>query len=428
MKRTFPGYFSNDPESLQDTWGRCLFVLDANVLLSLYRYSNETRSELTDIFKLLSDRIWVPHQVANEYLVNRVSVIGQQVKLYDEAVKSVDELRRSFENPKQHPFISSETLVEVVSAFEKVILDLSSNKKIYLSKIEVDDVKAQLELLLDGRVGAALSAGDESDVLEVGPLRYAQRVPPGYKDIKKGGDSEVVADKLKAYGDYIVWKQTIEKAKEANQPVIFVTGDSKEDWWTIYSGKPIEPHPQLVEEFVREVGQKFFMYLPETFMARANEFLNRATSQSAVDEIVDVRAEEVEHEAYKSRKFFSDISKKTLTITPTLEYKKYVLSSERDALEAQVAEVQSQLNKLEDKVEAISYGINDVKGRYNVSMKGSNGVETAHSARLTSVIREMESELLEARKEFEAIKESYGAMYLHLSELRWEIEALDGKA
>jgi flagellar motility protein MotE (MotC chaperone) len=392
----------------------------------LYRYSDETRSELFDIFNLLNDRIWVPHQVASEYLVNRIGVIGQQVKLYDDAIKNVDELRRSFENPKQHPFISGETLVEVVGAFDRAVSDLAANKKLYLSKVEDDDVKDQLEHLLDGCVGSALSAQDQADVLVAGSLRYAQKIPPGYKDAKKGGDSELISDKLKPFGDYIVWRQTLEKAKSSNQPVIFVTGDSKEDWWTIYSGRPIEPHPQLVDEFVREVGERFFMYLPETFMTKANEFLNRVTSQSAIDEIVDARAEEVESENFKSRKFFSDISRKTLTLTPTAEYQKYVLSSERDALEVQMIEMQSQMNKLEGKIEAITYSIKDVQGRYNVSMKSSNGVESAHSARLANVVRDMGTDLLAAKMEFEAVEQSYSAMYLHLSELRWEIEAITG--
>ena len=67
MKTMFPGYFASDAANLKVIWERCLFVLDANVLLSLYRYSDDTRSELVEIFNLLGDRVWVPNQVASEY-------------------------------------------------------------------------------------------------------------------------------------------------------------------------------------------------------------------------------------------------------------------------------------------------------------------------------------------------------------------------
>jgi len=293
MRKTFPGYFSNDTRVLEDIWGRCIFVLDASVLLNLYRYSDETRSEIFEIFTLLRDRLWVPHQVASDYLTHRVNVISQQIKVYEDAIRLVEELRRSFENPKQHPFVQDGTLKESSVAFDKIVSDLSINKKIYLQKINSDDVKNNLEILLDGRVGEGLRDEEVSDVLVTGEKRYLQRQPPGYKDANKISKSEVIADKLKPYGDYIVWRQTISKAASEALPVIFVTGDRKDDWWTVHSGSLLEPHPLLVDEFVKEVGQPFFMYLPEKFMQRANEFLERETSQTAIDEIKDIRAEEL---------------------------------------------------------------------------------------------------------------------------------------
>ncbi|MEL6919290.1 MAG: PIN-like domain-containing protein, partial [Bacteroidota bacterium] len=50
MKSKFPGYFKLTEEEINQLWEKALFVFDANILLNLYRYSNETRD---DFFKIL---------------------------------------------------------------------------------------------------------------------------------------------------------------------------------------------------------------------------------------------------------------------------------------------------------------------------------------------------------------------------------------
>jgi len=67
MKNIFPGYYRPTEEKFSNLWNSCLFVLDANVLLNLYRYSQETSNELIQILKQISDRLWIPHQAALEY-------------------------------------------------------------------------------------------------------------------------------------------------------------------------------------------------------------------------------------------------------------------------------------------------------------------------------------------------------------------------
>lgn len=128
MKKAFPGHFSNDPLDLKGIWGRCIFVLDTNVLLNLYRYSDETRSELLETFKLLKERLWIPYQVASDYFINRVKVIGEQVETYERAINNVTELRQSLESQTHHPFVQNSTLQDSAALFEKIILELAENR------------------------------------------------------------------------------------------------------------------------------------------------------------------------------------------------------------------------------------------------------------------------------------------------------------
>ncbi|MBA1379754.1 PIN-like domain-containing protein [Pseudomonas brassicacearum] len=294
MKKEFPGYFANHSSDLERLWEGCLFVLDANVLLNLYRYSDATRAELLKVFNSLAERLWVPHQVAQEYLVNRLKVVGEQVKVYEETVKNVETLKKSLENVNHHPFVSLETLKDSVAVFERLVLELNDNKVVHEERISSDEIKDQLEVLLDGRVGEAFEREKMEAVLRDGKVRYEQKIPPGYKDGKKGGDSIVFSELCKPFGDYVVWLQILEKAKGSDKSVIFVTGDNKEDWWLSFQGKTVGPQPDLIHEFFSETNNSFYMYSPDRFLERANKFLQQETSQNAMNEIRSLRDEDEE--------------------------------------------------------------------------------------------------------------------------------------
>lgn len=294
MKKEFPGFFANGTSDIEKLWNECIFVLDANVLLSLYRYSDSTRSELLQVFNALAERLWIPNQVAYEYLNNRLTVIGEQSKIYDDAIKKIEALRKSLENNNQHPFVSKETLNTSIENFEKLITELTENRGVHEARINNDEIKDQLEKLLEERVGENFTKEKIEEIIKEGKARYEEKIPPGYCDIKKGGNSTIFLDICKAYGDYIVWLQLIERSKTATKPIIFITGDVKEDWWLLFNGKTIGPQPQLVEEFLSLTGNSFYMYPPDRFLERANAYLQQETSQQAVNEIRDIRSEESE--------------------------------------------------------------------------------------------------------------------------------------
>jgi len=294
VKKEFPGFFANGITDIENLWDECIFVLDANVLLSLYRYSDSTRSELLQVFNALTDRLWIPNQVAYEYLNNRLTVIGEQSKIYDDAIKKIEALRKSLESNNQHPFVSKETLSESVNIFEKLISELNENKAIHEKRINNDEIKDQLEQLLADKVGQGFTKEQTEEIVLRGKARYEEKIPPGYCDIKKGGNSTLFLDICKPYGDYIVWLQLIDKSKVDGKPIIFITGDVKEDWWLLFNGKTIGPQPQLVEEFKLITNKSFYMYPPDRFLERANMYLQQETSQQAVDEIRDIRFEDSE--------------------------------------------------------------------------------------------------------------------------------------
>jgi len=292
MKEKFPGHFANAEADIKSLWDTCIFVLDANVLLNLYRYSDSTRSDLLKIFESLSDRVWAPHQVVHEYLTNRLNVIGQQVKFYDDTIKDIGNIKKTLENSNQNPFVSSEILTEANLTFDKLSSELAENRSTHQLRITQDDIKANLESLLSGKVGDSYPRERVEEILTEGKDRYAEKTPPGFGDIKKGGDSTLFQDRCRPYGDLIAWLQILDKSKSEKKGVIFVTGDVKEDWWVVFQGKTVGPHPALVDEFKKTTECDFYMYTPDIFLERASSFLNQAASELSVQEIRDIQKED----------------------------------------------------------------------------------------------------------------------------------------
>lgn len=99
-------------------WREGYFVLDTNVLLDLYRYSNRTREELVKVLRGVEERLWLPHQVADEYMTCRLDVIHQKRKAYEDLRKSLDEVQARVE--KQMEELHRDRVVEAEDLLEDV--------------------------------------------------------------------------------------------------------------------------------------------------------------------------------------------------------------------------------------------------------------------------------------------------------------------
>jgi hypothetical protein len=66
MKKLFPGYFRPNEREIKQIWSEGLIALDANVLLNLFRYSEETREEFLRILNLFKEKLILPKRAAQE--------------------------------------------------------------------------------------------------------------------------------------------------------------------------------------------------------------------------------------------------------------------------------------------------------------------------------------------------------------------------
>ncbi len=239
MRSIFPGYFRPTLEDFESLWANCLFAVDANVLLNLYRYSPATKESLMQALDSIKDRIFLPHQAAKEFLKNRLSVTAGQAEEYSRAIKVIGELAETLSNNKRHPFLPEEKSEYFKLFVDSVCLDLQAQKSLVVGRFVKDEILNQVEIIFAGSTGSPFADAQIKAIETEGQLRYQNSIPPGYKDWKK----DATGDPQKKFGDLIVWKQILGKAKADNKPVIFITDDQKDDWWLEQSGKTIGPRP-----------------------------------------------------------------------------------------------------------------------------------------------------------------------------------------
>jgi len=299
MKNMFPTYYQYNQEDYKNIWDNGLFVVDANVLLNLYRYTEETQRELLQILTNLSDRLWIPHQVGLEYLSNRVSVILEQIEAFDQITRSlnsssqavVQDLSEKFKKfKKRHPSIELDSITkDITQYFEDLIKKTRDNKQNHPDLLQEDPILEKITALFDNKVGEPFTQEELEDLFSQGERRYEKQFPPGYKDLKsKKGLIKYYKDLIikSEYGDLIVWKQIIKKASSDKVSIIFITDDVKEDWWNIIKGRTIGPRNELVNEFNYETNnQKFAMYSTQRFMEYASTFLESSINLQAIEEI-----------------------------------------------------------------------------------------------------------------------------------------------
>lgn len=137
-----------------------------------------------------------------------------------------------------------------------------------------------MAVLLDGKVGPEYSTEEFEEILKEGERRFKNKIPPGYKDSEKSNDDQ--------YGDYIVWKETLDYAKEKSKSIIFVSSDRKDDWYLKSNGLCYGPLPALIKEFYEYTGQTIYLYSLEQFLFHVKEKKILEISHESLEEVKEI--------------------------------------------------------------------------------------------------------------------------------------------
>lgn len=291
MKSTFSEYYRLSEDEIKALWDDCLFIVDANVLLNLYRYPEGPRGELVNTLTQVRDRIWMPFQAAFEYQKNRLVVVAEQKKAFDTIHSKLQSYINDIKNlfTARHPLIEPGSLVDdlekLVAAYLEKLQPLSDKQP---AIHEDDSIRDAIDELLKDKIGPEPSTDQLKSACEEGIIRYGKKIPPGFKDEKKGEQINFRGLEYEAkYGDLILWLQIIEKAKEDSvKSIVFITNDTKEDWWQILSGENVGPLPALKEELRRKSGvDAFHMFTTESFLRASKKFMKSQISADAIEQV-----------------------------------------------------------------------------------------------------------------------------------------------
>lgn len=290
MKNKFSEYYKLNETAVKEHWEKDIFCFDANVLLNLYRYSPSTREAFFSLLEKVKDRIWITYQAAFEYQKNRLVVINAQKEAYKDIretlVKKKGEIEAKLNSFKKHPYLQTNELKnQIESAFSSIGRDLDNLEKKHPDYLENDPIWDKLSVLLEGKVGDDFPKEELEKLYRDGKKRYDEKVPPGYMDMKEKQNE----GNRSLYGDIIVWKQVIEKAKGNDNSIILITDDLKEDWWYKFKGKTISPRPELIKEFQEETSKRINIYQADKFLEMANKNLAQQTTKEVIQEVRNVR-------------------------------------------------------------------------------------------------------------------------------------------
>jgi len=271
MKRLFPEYYELSNSEYSELWKDCIFTFDTNVLLDLYRTTIEASEDFFKLLKKISDRIWLSNRVAEEYLRNRQEEIVNQENAYKllKITKYKDELKKVLH--------FKDNLDDIENLFinieKKINEDLNKFKESNIS----NKVSSNIDSLFKGKIGNPYDKERYSEILSDGKERYENKIPPGYSDHKKQGNDK--------YGDLIIWNQIIDHAKSEDKPIIFITNEKKEDWWTIINSEKKGPRRELRKEFYEKTNKQFYVYRSDMFMKYANTYLNLRVKESSIKDV-----------------------------------------------------------------------------------------------------------------------------------------------
>ncbi|GGX44982.1 PIN-like domain-containing protein [Streptomyces fructofermentans] len=288
-----------------------LVVLDTNILLSLYEYTESAREDVFTALEAVSDRLWMPHQVGLEFVRGRRSTLESRKAALTGAAKEVN----------QH---LTQAVASVIAARNVVIrhlakygaaLDVGEELALLISDSSVSDLlqenRALLKKHLDGlklQHGLPANVAEANDpvllrvarmygdrigtqpadsvlrerIEEAVGFRFPNEIPPGYRDFGK-------ETPVKAAGDFLLWEEVVEYAQSlpAGSRILFVSNDTKEDWYETRKGAggAQRPWPRLFDEVRTRAGAELRIETPSLFYAGIKQFLHTDLDVTTYEEI-----------------------------------------------------------------------------------------------------------------------------------------------
>lgn len=236
----------------------CLVVVDTNVLLAPYSTGSKGISELKKVYTTLAreNRLLVPAHVAKEFAKNRSDKIRNiHQRLQRRKSEKPSLVKSQGDDPVVRELEGYNDLEESTEAVREAWNKYNQALESLIDQVRAwnwnDPVTKMYSNIFKDNIIVELNE-TEVEVKEEYSRRVKHKVPPGYKDSGKDDNRE---------GDLIVWLTLLQVAASKGLSAVFVTDDSKSDWWVGSEGVVLCPRFELVNEFTRRVDGASFHIL-----------------------------------------------------------------------------------------------------------------------------------------------------------------------
>lgn len=327
-------YYLSD-EKIDEILKNGIVIFDTSALLDLYYYSKSSQEVIFDkIFGFFSDRLWISAQVYFEFLKNKSDVAEKPIASYnnlihdpkgkadgghiDKIVKLSEELplklsliknqmktlKEKTIHEEKYPNISSSEYTDFDRAIENLDCQIKEfiananrfsstfknavDMKIELIKKEKEEDRVLQAIDSKFKIGQELTYEQQMIISREGAFRYAEQIPPGYKDAE-----EKIG--MQKYGDLFAWKQILELGSKEKKPILLIINDVKEDWYD----KELEaPRYELLKEFQSICKQPFWTYTMKQFIYHVNHIIK--TEQDVFEQMLKETDEIQEVKSYNA--------------------------------------------------------------------------------------------------------------------------------
>jgi predicted nucleic acid-binding protein len=276
------GHLFPNEAQVKAIWEKADFCFDTNVLLDVYRYTDENRAAFLKLLAALKGRIFVPHRVAVEFGRNRITVIRGHFRPQHIIRSKLDEALKEIEKQHaKHPLLAD--LKALVAAAKKLVDDkYGADEEKHLDLIVNDSIFPHLLAAIGEDVGDPY---DEEEAKKEYKRRKEGAIPP----FCKVDDSK---DESRQTGDVVIWLELIKKYQGKGKPLIFVTDDMKENWWQESGGGRRDAQPALVQEAFAKAKAEILFYTSERFNQTAPARLGIEIPKELAEETKRIREQE----------------------------------------------------------------------------------------------------------------------------------------
>lgn len=220
-------------------WSEATFVLDTNVLCTLYRSPTDESLKLIEFLSSLGGRLWLPYHVALEFncqqrerfldspAVKDFEIAKQKKFEHESQLKSLVQTEKWVIDKLDQLENADRKREEIGAAFQKIREHFPEPN---VAVMPSDILLSRISALLNQKIGPPPKSQSEVDFLvKQADDRAIFKIAPGYTDLEK---PEGTLDRglvyKKAAGDFIIWSQILDYSKKnQKRAVFFITEEKK---------------------------------------------------------------------------------------------------------------------------------------------------------------------------------------------------------